>query len=121
MWSGIAPIHTAIARTDDPFQAMEWLHVRGLTQDYQQARAFLKNRLSPAERAVVTRMVRDGLTDRAIAKTLGLQPKTVSNQLASAYEKARDHWAIEVVNRQSLQALLTVYFRFPESDEDLAD
>lgn len=55
--------------------------------DRVRARDFIENVLTPAEREVTALLVREGLSNEALAQRLGKRPKTIANQLTSVYAK----------------------------------
>ncbi len=86
-WSLVSPAATELARTSDPFLAVQKQREMQHAAADAQKRAFLKEDLTPAERAAVELLVTKGLSDKQLAQKLGRSTKTVSNQLAAAYDK----------------------------------
>lgn len=59
-------------------------------------------RLTPAERIAVQRLC-EGLSNREIARTRRVSPRTVANQLASAFRKLQVGSRAELVARLSAE------------------
>jgi len=71
---------------------------------------FLETVLTPAEREVAVLLVREGLSNAALADTLGKSVKTVANQLSSVYVKLGDYFELETSpDRAMLLVLLGRY------------
>jgi len=78
--------------------------------DRVRARDFIENVLTPAEREVATLLVREGLSNEALAWSLGKSPKTIANQLTSVYDKLRSYFNLaEQPDRTMLLVLLGSY------------
>jgi len=76
-------------------------------------RHFVEEALSPAERTVLELVVREGLSNAAIAERLHLSPKTVANHLTRVYDKWRSAMgepADKRVERLTLIRALVGYF-----------
>ena len=108
--SYISPALTDLRGVEDAQAAVEHLQRLALEEKLAQARAFVLGSLSGAERRVVELLVREGLSDAAIGRRLSLSPRTVEQQLRSAYSRAADHWDLAAVNRTLLVALLSLYY-----------
>jgi len=114
-WSAISPVLTELALSDDPFDAVT-RYERWRQADAQRAaRQFVQQTLSPAEREVVSLMVRYGLTNAQIGKRTYRSAKTVGHQLSSAYRKARAAYALARADRHTLTSLLAAYFSLEEA------
>ncbi len=61
-------------------------------QSHSRAQDFLANELTRAEREIVLLLLREGLSNSALARRLGKSPKTVSNQLSSIYAKLQAYY-----------------------------
>lgn len=109
-WSEVSPALIELALSDDPFEALRYQEQLRRTDEVRRARDFVECHLTPAEREVVELMVCESLTDAEIAARTYRTRKTVGHQLASAYQKAREHFGIEPMDRRVLARLLTVYF-----------
>jgi CRISPR-associated Csx14 family protein len=78
--------------------------------DRVRARHFIEYVLTPAERELTTILVREGLSNNALARQLGKSPKTIANQLTSIYEKLESYFALsEPPDRTMLLVLLGSY------------
>lgn len=76
---------------DDPYRAIERQREIYQQQRWQVINAFWQ-KLTPAEREVVTALVKHGEKTAALAKRLNRSARTVGNQLQSIYNKFRDHF-----------------------------
>jgi CRISPR-associated Csx14 family protein len=110
LWSQVSPAWMHLIGVDDPFEAVERVRRLQLNEKVEQARSFILGSLTPAERRAVELLVREGLGDNEIAGRLALSPRTVEQQLRSAYHKAAAHWELPDVNRASMVALLSLYY-----------
>jgi CRISPR-associated Csx14 family protein len=108
--SYISPALTDLRGVEDAQAAVEHLQRLALEEKLAQARAFVLGTLSGAERRAVELLVREGLSDLAISRRLSVSPRTVEQQLRSAYARAADHWGLPTVNRTLLVALLSLYY-----------
>lgn len=71
---------------------------------------FIQNNLSAAEREVVLLLLREGLSNAALAMRLNKSPKTIANQLSRIYLKAAQHFNLSSPpDRTTLLALLGRY------------
>lgn len=110
-WGRLSPAFNVLQAVDDPFIAAQKLSQLRLHEQWDQARIFVLAHLSPAERAVVEMLVRDGLSQNEIAERLGVSARTVEQHLRSAYKKAELHWDLESDVRQfQLVRLLSIFF-----------
>lgn len=109
-WSQIDPVLTALALSEDPFEAVEIQERLRQADALRLPRSFVRAVLTRAEGQVVRLAVCEGLTDRQIAIRLGRSPKTVGHQLSAAYGKAIAHFGVESANRHTLTALLATYY-----------
>ncbi len=96
--------------SDDPTAALELQKALRLKERLDEARAFVRGALTPAEGRVVELLVREGLGDLEIGERLALSPRTVEQHLRSAYTKAAAHWDLPPVNRAQLISLLNLYY-----------
>jgi CRISPR-associated protein Csx14 len=86
----------------------QWKRVAPKNKD--QVRYFIEQVLSPAEREVTELLVREGLSNAALAERLNKSTKTVANQLTTVYAKLRDHFQLsETPDRALLLVLLGSY------------
>ncbi len=76
---------------DDPYRAIERQKELYQRQRWQFFNAFWQ-KLTPAEREVVTALVKYGEKIKALAKRLNRSARTVGNQLQSVYIKYREHF-----------------------------
>lgn len=109
LWGRIAPALTDLAQVQDPFAAAERIRKLQLRERLEQARGFILGMLTPAERRVVSLLVKEGCADLELADRLSLSPRTVEQHLRAAYQKAADYWDTANINRTQLVALLSTY------------
>lgn len=81
-----------------------WGHL--LPAEPSQTAAFLTQVLTPAEREVAELLVREGLSNSALATRLGKSPKTVANQLTSIYQKLQGYLALDVLPDRNMLFIL---------------
>lgn len=105
----ISPALGELSRFENADQALAHFQRLNLEKRLAECRTFVLNELTAAERRAVTLLVSEGLSDQEIATRLHLSPRTVEQQLRSAYSKAAAHWELEDVNRAQLVALLGIY------------
>jgi len=88
-----------------PIPIVRW--GRSSPQNRSRAQDFLANELTRAEREIVMLLLREGLSNNALAHRLGKSPKTVSNQLSSIYAKLQTYYNLPAPpDRVSLLVLL---------------
>jgi DNA-binding CsgD family transcriptional regulator len=109
-WGRLSPVFDILQSVEDPLAAAEQLSSFRMREQWDTARIFVLAQLSAAERTVVEKLVREGLTQSEIADELSLSPRTVEQHLRSAYRKAAEHWGLEDVNQTQLVRLLSLYF-----------
>jgi DNA-binding CsgD family transcriptional regulator len=109
-WSEVSPVLTELALSDDPFEAVRRQEEIRRADAVRQARHFVEQVLTPAEREVVALVVREGLTDAQIGARTYRSPKTVGHHLSSAYRKARETFGLAEADRHTLTSLLATYF-----------
>lgn len=91
-----------------PIPVASWGNMR--TYDKDRARAFIETMLTPAEREVTQLLVREGLSNAALATRLYKSPKTIANQLSGVYVKLAAFYDLpEVPDRSQLLVLLGSY------------
>lgn len=91
-----------------PVPAAHW--GRMTPDDRVRARHFIEHVLTPAERELITILVREGLSNSALARQLGKSPKTIANQLTSIYDKLGGYFGLrEPPDRTMLLVLLGSY------------
>ncbi len=85
-------MNTKALHTEDPEAAVlipvpvaAWGHLH--RDSASMAEYFLHHVLTPAEREVTELLIREGLSNMALAERLGKSPKTIANQLTSVYAK----------------------------------
>lgn len=85
-------LHTEdIARiTLVPIPVAHWGHLR--LRNQTKAQQFAQTVLTPSEREIVELLVREGLSNTALADRLGKSPKTIANQLTSIYDKLKSYF-----------------------------
>lgn len=117
-WRAVSPVLTALREVENPFEAVERVQRLRLSEQLEDARAFVLGALTGAERRVVELLVREGLPDAGIAERLSVTPRTVGTHLEHVYAKARARWDLETVNRSQLVGLLSYYYTLTENRED---
>jgi len=113
----LSPALTHLRDIEDPYEALACIEQIDLSRRLEQAAGFVNGVLSAAERRVVGLLAREGLSDHEIAARLYLSPRTVEQQLRSAYAKAAVHWEVKSVNRTQLVTLLHAYYSLPGGDQ----
>ena len=88
-----------------PIPIVRW--GRQQPQNRSRAQDFIAHELTPAEREIVMLLLREGLSNSALAKRLDKSPKTVSNQLSRIYAKLQAYYNLtEPPDRVLLLVLL---------------
>jgi len=116
-WSGISPVATELALTEDPYQAVQKQRAWWKAEATQRKREFLEQDLTVAERKLVELLVGEPMSNRQLARRLHRSEKTVANQLTIIYRKFRDHFHLPRVDRTILIAELAPLL-FPERGEE---
>ena len=109
-WHRLTPSLMLLEGIDDPWEAVEKARRLSLEERMDLADRFVRAHLTDAERRVVSLLVREGLSDRALAEHLVVSEKTVGNHLSSVYTKAADFLGVERMSRGQLIAFLHLYF-----------
>ena len=109
-WHCMAPAAAVLGPVQDPWQAVAQARRLGLESRIHQARRFIEEKLTPAERRVAALLVKEGIKDRDLAQRLHMSEKTVSNHLNHIYQKAAEFWGLDRVQRAQLVALLSPYY-----------
>lgn len=110
-WSDISPVWTGLKSVEDPFKAEAYIQNLQVNRQLDEIRSFVLGALTPAEARVVGLLVQEGLSDQEIAGRLHLSPRTVEQHLRAAYQKAANHWELEVIHRTQLVSLLSIYYQ----------
>jgi CRISPR-associated protein Csx14 len=91
-----------------PVPVAYWGRLR--PDDSSRVHDFIKHVLTPAEREVTELLIREGLSNAALAERLGKSIKTVANQLSSVYVKLGRYFDLpETPDRALLLVLLGSY------------
>ncbi len=91
-----------------PVPVAHWGRLRA--DDRSRVHDFVEHVLTPAEREVTELLIREGLSNAALAERLGKSVKTVANQLSSVYVKLGRHFDLpETPDRTLLLVLLGSY------------
>lgn len=89
-WSAIPPIATDLAKTDDPWQAIEQQKQLRRQEEHNRRRDFTQRQLTPAENELLHLLAQSGGSNDDLAQGLHRSRKTVSNQLSAIFAKYHD-------------------------------
>jgi CRISPR-associated Csx14 family protein len=89
-WSAVSPVLTELARHDDPWEALQEQRQLRLRTEWQRKKEFVERTLTRAEREVVELLVREGLSNEAIAQRQHRSVRTVGNHLSHVYDKLHE-------------------------------
>jgi CRISPR-associated protein Csx14 len=89
-WSAVSPVLTDLARHDDPWEALQEQRQLRHRAEWQRKKDFVERVLTRAEREVVGLLVREGLSNEAIARRLHRSVRTVGNHLSHVYDKLHE-------------------------------
>jgi len=112
-WSADAAVMAEVLRLDDPLEALARGTALTRRTALLRAETFCRHVLTPAEERVVALVVSEGLSNAQVARRLGRSPKTVANQLSSAYAKLAEYLGREGergVDRHALTVALHAYY-----------
>lgn len=70
------------------------------------SRDFIEHVLTPAEREIVHLLIREGLSNAALAERLGKSQKTIANQLSPIYAKLKKHFDLSETPDRTILLLL---------------
>jgi CRISPR-associated Csx14 family protein len=104
-WGSLSPART-LSKTDDPLQAFQVQQAWRDAETIQRKREFLERDLTDAERELLQLLVREPMTNAALAARLHRSPSTVANQLSSIFAKFAQHFPVARIDR----AILIVEF-----------
>lgn len=120
-WSADAAFTAEVLRLDDPLDALARGAALTRRSALLRAETFCRHVLTPAEERVVALVVSEGLSNAQVAQRLGRSPKTVANQLTSAYAKLAEYLEQEGergVDRHALTVTLHAYYEARRADEN---
>lgn len=89
-WSMVSPVLTELARYDDPWEALQEQRQLRLHTYWQRKKDFVESTLTRAEREVIELLVREGLSNEAIARRLHRSVRTIGNHLSCVYDKLHE-------------------------------
>jgi CRISPR-associated protein Csx14 len=89
-WSAVPPVLTELATIRDPWQALMKQQQLRQREAYRRKREFVERSLTRAEREVVGLLVREGLSNEAIAERQHRSVRTVGNHLSHVYDKLHE-------------------------------
>jgi CRISPR-associated protein Csx14 len=89
-WSPVPPVLTPLALAEDPWQALTKQQQLWRQEAYRRKRDFVERKLTRAEREVVELLVREGLSNEAIAQRRHRSVRTVGNHLSHVYDKLHE-------------------------------
>jgi len=109
-WSAIPPTFFNLQQYTDPYQALERVKDLQIGQQLTEAKIFLEQVLTSRQAEVVEALVSENLRNDELAGTLCIQPKTVDHHLSDIYQRAREYYRMDVMDRKVLARLLGLYF-----------
>jgi CRISPR-associated protein Csx14 len=111
-WTQSAAAISALMAQDDPWAAIRQHRELTRNEAIRRKEEFLRHWLTPAERAVVELLVREGLSNAELARRLSKGEQTIANQLRQVYAKLHEFLGYPAarVDRGVLIAELAPYF-----------
>jgi CRISPR-associated protein Csx14 len=89
-WSALPPVATALALTDDPFQAVEMQHALVRNEERERLRQWALQVLSEAHRETLWVLAREGLSNEALARRLFVSPGRIANRITEILSLFRE-------------------------------
>lgn len=89
LWSALPPVATALALTDDPFQAVALQHSLVRHEERERLREWALRALSDAQRELLWLMAREGLSNDQLARRLFRSSSTIANQITAILREFR--------------------------------
>ena len=89
-WSTISPVTTELVVFEDPWRAISKQREMRELQDRMSLLHFVEHELSPMERKILSLLVREGLSNKELARRVCRSEKTVANLLSSIYAKYKE-------------------------------